>query len=99
MDMDRYQKKRQELLRKHRKKKNKALGLILGIAFGVAVATLLICGKDPHRLPFLAVILVGDLMITVIYLTMRLVALNRRKEIELQRFEDEEMVSPFNKMK
>ena len=98
MDMERYQRRRQALIQKHRKKKAKALMVILGLALGVALATLLICGKDPQRLPFLGVILVADLMITVIYLTMRLVALNHRKELELRRFEEEELVSPFHKM-
>ncbi|MBQ7096229.1 MAG: hypothetical protein IJN80_07275 [Clostridia bacterium] len=98
MDMERYQRRRQALIEKHRKKKAKALMVILGLALGVALATLLICGKDPRRLPFLGVILVADLMMTVIYLTMRLVALNHRKELELRRFEEEELVSPFHKM-
>ncbi len=98
MDMERYQRRRQALIQKHRKKRIKTLSLVLSIALGVAFATLLICGKDPQRLPFLGVILVADLMITVIYLTMRLVALNHRKELELRRFEEEELVSPFHKM-
>lgn len=98
MDMERYRQKRQELIQKHRRKKIKTLGIILGIAVMVAAISLLICGTDPHRLPYLGVILVADLMITVIYLTMRLVAINHRRETELRRFEEEELVSPFHRM-
>lgn len=98
MDMERYNQRRQELIKKHRRKKLKILGIVLGIAVSVAIAALLICGKDPQRLPFLGVILVADLMITVIYLAMRLVVLNHRKQTELHRFEEEELTSPFHRM-
>ena len=98
MNMERYQTKRAEIIKKHRRKILSTLLPILGVAIAAAAAAIAIFGRDAAGYPYMGVILVGDLLVTVIYLTMRLAVLNHRKQKELLLFEEEELSSPFHKL-
>ena len=97
MDMERYTKGRNEIIKKHRRKILSTMLPILGGAIAIALAAVLIFGREAAGYPYMGVILVGDLLVTVIYLTMRLAILSHRKQKELLLFEEEQLTSPFNK--
>lgn len=98
MDLERYNNRRQEILKKHRKKLLGATLPVLAIAITIAIAAILILGSFAGGLPYMGVILVADLLISVIYLTMRIAILSHRRQKELLLFEEEELSSPFHKM-
>ena len=97
--LERYQQKRKAIIREYRLKKLKTVGLTVGIAGAFAAAVLLLGGGKLEHMPVMAAALLMDLLFTVIYLCVRLVTINHRMQTRLYRFEEEELISPFNRMK
>lgn len=95
MDMEKYTRERQALIKEYTLKKLKNVLLVLGIGLTAVIAILLVGGLWLGNIPVTAVLALIAGIFTILYARIRAVTVNHTMQKKLHQFEDEQLLKKY----